>query len=382
MLRPSLLRSAVRLLAVAALLAAVPPAILHGALAAAAGTVFEATPFVLAAHLVRGTPLRLLVAAASCGCGRGLPGALSLPAAALCWLTFGPWVALARLGAALFLARRHIGGPEPSAREPLDELPAIGLGAAAASLATETLRSLGPSALPAALLPAVGLALGGLVGFALPCTTAALAVAAASRTTLPAAAFAILCTAGLVRPLAPAQASGRPRVDARFGMTLLAAACLVLAFRGGAGLVAPRLVPIVAAGTPLALLAFLRRGGGARPGSWLAPAALLAVLAAGSPPPGYVATESTLTDVFPGERITFTGIAHRSGAATIVQRFAITCCRADAAPVAIRTQTALPVPDGTWVEVCGTLVRGRSGLALAVSRSRAVPAPADPFVYR
>ncbi|MFZ1124604.1 MAG: hypothetical protein WAN59_05645, partial [Candidatus Baltobacteraceae bacterium] len=165
-------------------------------------------------------------------------------------------------------------------------------------------------------------------------------------------------------------------------LALVAAACAGLALRGGAGLVSPRLAPVVAAAVPLALLCAVRPRRGTAPAGWLAPAALLAALALGSPPPAYVATETTLGDLFPGERITFTGSAHRSGAATVLQRFAITCCRADAAPVALRTRRPLPVAEGSWLEASGEIVADAGGAALSVERWRRVKPPADPFVYR
>jgi hypothetical protein len=398
--RPSVIRPAVRLLAVAALLAAIPATILQSALASAAGMMFEAAPFVLAAHLLRGKSLRLLVAAASCGCVRGLPGALSLPAAALCWLSFGPWPALARLLAAGFLAARgrllaasslaararRPGHAEPETAGPLDGLPAIGLGTAAASLAVEGLRS--PAHLAGPVTVATGLAAGLFVGIALPCTSAAIAVAAALRTSLPAASIAILVTSGLVTPALRHSRAERPALSGPrsagggFALALVACACAALAVRGGAGLVSPRLVPAVAAAVPLALLCAFRARGAGLPSDWLAPAALLAALAGGSPPPDYVGTESTMSDVFPGERIVFAGVTHRSGTSTILQRFAITCCRADAVPVALRTHRPLPVADGAWLEARGRIVTDPGGPALAVERWRRISPPADPYVYR
>ena len=165
-------------------------------------------------------------------------------------------------------------------------------------------------------------------------------------------------------------------------LALVAAGCALLALRGGAGLVSPRLVPAVAAAVPLALLCALRPRRTVAPCAWFVPAALLAALALGSPPPPYFATETTLGDAFPGERISFTGAAHRSGRSTVLQRYAITCCRADAAPVALRTHQLLPVADGSWLEACGEIVAEPSGPALFVERWRTLEPPRDPFLYR
>ncbi|MGP6192624.1 MAG: hypothetical protein ACLPSH_21785 [Vulcanimicrobiaceae bacterium] len=395
----SAIRPAVRLLAVAGVLAIVTPATLQGALASAAGTMFEATPFVLAAHLLRGTSLRWLVGMASCGCVRGVPGALSLPATALCWLSFGPWVALARLAAGVLLAMRS--GPSRHDGEmgagPLDELLVIGSGAALASLVVEALRLPGSSYIAPALAIVAGLVTGGFVGVLLPCTSAAIAIAAALRSAVPAASLAVLLTAGLTTPglaatgltasarstRAPTspRSSGRPQGKGHFALALLAAACGGLALHGGAGLVSPHFVPVVAAAVPLAVVCG-RSARAATPSSWFVPAGLLAALALGSPPPSYVATETTLGDAFPGERITFTGVSYRSGSSTILQRFVITCCRADAVPVAVCTQQPLPVPDGTWLLANGKIVWSAAGPELAVLRWQRLSPPEDPFSYR
>ena len=62
---------------------------------------------------------------------------------------------------------------------------------------------------------------------------------------------------------------------------------------------------------------------------------MLAGVMVAAPPPAYTMTETTLTDLFPGERLDFTGRLARNGDSAALVRYAITCCRADATPVAV-----------------------------------------------
>jgi len=144
---------------VLALAAALPPAALHGAFAAAAAGLFEAAPFVLASALLPRSRLSRLGPVLGCGCGGLLPAALSLPSVALCWFAFGPVPAALRVVAAALLAiragrRGAHAGPVPTA-DPLADLSALGIAAFAAALAGEGLRAI---ALPAASPPAALLA--------------------------------------------------------------------------------------------------------------------------------------------------------------------------------------------------------------------------------
>jgi len=112
----------------------------------------------------------------------------------------------------------------------------------------------------------------------------------------------------------------------------------------------------------------------------LAPALMLAALALGSPVPAYRgANESTLEDAFPGKYLDFTGEL-APGGETLV-RYAITCCRADAAPIVLPLDRRLG-PVGGWAEVSGTLFVRRGAFALHVEHSRSVHRPSDPFIYR
>jgi uncharacterized membrane protein YcgQ (UPF0703/DUF1980 family) len=106
-------------------------------------------------------------------------------------------------------------------------------------------------------------------------------------------------------------------------------------------------------------------------------------LASGSPSPPLPAIDATnVSDAFAGQHVRFVGIAHAEGEATTLVRFAITCCRADAAPVGLRLDRRLPVAEGSWVQADGRLFVGTRGLTLRVRQAHTVPAPADPFVYR
>jgi len=389
-------------LAVAISLAALPPPVLHAALAAAAGTLFEAAPFVLVAEAATGPSRRLVpafAALAGCGCAGGrLPGALSLAATALAWLAFGPAVALGRLAAGLaiaVIARRHepvrADAAAPRAGEAIEELAALVPPAFGASLAAQALTA------HAAALHAGGVAgnclafgAGLLLGTVVPCATAGVAIAAALAGPLPPAAWGLLVTAGLLglTPTRGAQrdhrtraAQGAPRN--RVASLLLAAALTALALRGPSGLVSPRLLPLALPAAALAMLRLRAGGASAASGAALAPALMAGALLAGSPAPLYRVDATEAAVAFPGARLAFTGVALAAGRATVVERFAIACCRIDASPVSVTLDTRLLVPDGTWLTVEGTIVRAPGGgPVLHTSAWRRAQQPADPFIYR
>lgn len=110
------------------------------------------------------------------------------------------------------------------------------------------------------------------------------------------------------------------------------------------------------------------------------PALLLAAAIVRVPQPSYLATETTLSNAFAGERVAFTGVVQRDAGMTAVVRYAITCCRAVAAPVSVVLDRA--APPRHWVRVSGTLERGPPGLRLRVERLESIAVPDDPFVYR
>jgi hypothetical protein len=389
----------VRSLAVALGCAAIPAPLLRQALAATAGTLFEAAPFVLALALGRGRLVRPFVALAGCGCGPSAgPAALSLPAAALCWAIFGPAVALARFGAALVL--HTLARPSPDDHEepdPLGTLAAIAAPAFFLAVATALAQS-GQLARPWFSIPGPAIApLEGLAGVAVgafaPCTTAAVALAGMLRGSAPFASAGILAAAGLISP-PNFRRSHRPSgsngahdfrgaqgYDAGFGLVIVAVGCAMLAARHGGGFVHPRLVPVLWLAVPGALLVAHARWRTSRLGA-MVPALMLAALVSGSPVPGPGANAGAPDDLFPGEAFAFTGTATTVRGKTVLLRYAITCCRADASAIIVPTDLRLgPVP-GSWIEARGTTERDESGLYLHAQSWKRIAAPQDPYLYR
>jgi len=404
-------------LALLTLIACGAPAILPATLAGAAGLLFEALPFVLAAALVERAaqrarpPVRALAGwalrLAGCGCGRPA-GALGLPALGLCWLAFGPWAAFARAGAALLVvvvprcALLSGGACRPRYREaeaadacPAARVPDSGAVAALADLALPALigalaGTLAPSLSAHAPWP-IAVALGAGLGAIMPCVAGSVAIAAALKGVEPALAAGILATAGIVA----LGRSGPDEADRRAGddpaiLGALSVACAWLVARHGAALEHPRLLPLIgAAAIGCAWLALAtrppdERRGGPSLARWIVPALLLGVLFAGSPTPGVPrADATTLGDAYAGQPLRFCGMTKRdAGGTTTLVRYAITCCRADATPVGIRLDRTVDRPDGTWIESDGVVASDARGIYLHVQTLEVVNAPADPFVYR
>jgi hypothetical protein len=394
-------------LAFIAVAAALPPPVLHAALAATAGTLFEAAPFVLLAEAAAGPGRRALpalAALAGCGCGERFPGALSLPATALAWLAFGPAVALARLVAGLARAAPHIrrrqqagaAAEPPHPGDALAELAALVSPAFIAALAAQALTAHSAAlhaggAAGALLAFGAGAALGAIV----PCATAGVAIAAAVAGPLPPASVGLLVSAGLFgfrsagahgaragAHVAPACLDRSSR-ETRAARLLLAVSLAALAVRGPSGLVSPRLLPLALVGAGVALLRLRARPAAPDANRAFAPVLMAAALLSGSPPPAYRLDATEAASAFPGSRLVFTGVALASGRTTVVERFAIACCRIDASPVTVRLDRRLAVPDGAWLSVEGTIARDPAGaLVLRTSRWSRVARPADPFMYR
>ncbi|MBV9333733.1 MAG: hypothetical protein JO146_06975 [Candidatus Eremiobacteraeota bacterium] len=369
-----------------ALMALCSPDAIRSALAASASALVEATPFLFA-----GIALSLLLKRhwrvaeyVGCGCGAG-PSARSLPATAATWLLFGPYVALARFGAAsiaglvMSRTRTHCDRGDAGKPGPLGELAAMLPAALLAGIATQ----FGTLFDATHRTPIESVLGGALFGFlAAPCGIGAVAVAGALRERDPVAAAGFLCVAGIldVRALR-ARSSRTGGVDA-FAYLMLAAALGIVASRHGDALVHPAFaVPVACcaiAATFLALFASRQRCASVR----IAPAAMLAGALLGAPPPRYHATETTMRDLFAGEELSFTGTLVRTSGSSALVRYAITCCRADAAPIAVRLERPPPYETGAWLRVNGVLEDRGGDMRLRAQRIERISAPGDPFLYR
>ena len=350
-------------------------------LATAASTLFESTPFILAAYGLAAAFARhgaRWAAYLGCGCSGG-PSARSLPGAVATALVFGPAVSAGRLIAATLAARVARPGGCGHRAGPLDDLRQLFPVAAASAAAAPLLAHVPWKALP----PAAALAAGAIAGFALaPCALGAVASAAALRHASTWATAGFLCVAGIADGrtwLARKRAATAAAHDGA-GYACAAVACAIVAAHRGAGLVHPHFtLPLWSCGAALGVLALRFRN--ARDGaSRVVPGLLLAAALLRAPEPTYAATETTLANAFAGESVSFVGTVQRDRGTTSVVRYAITCCRADASPVAVVLEREISYRG--WVRVVGKLANGPSGLRLRLSSIRAVDRPPDPFVYR
>jgi hypothetical protein len=356
-------------------------------LATAASTLFESTPFILAGlalgAVARGNgPVALL----GCGCGSG-PSARSLPAAVATGMVFGPLVAVARFSAAWLASRVLFRGRAPaacthatSAPEELGALLPAAIGAAVAMHAASVCD-------PARFAPAAQVLAGAALAFVgAPCALGAVALAGAihARSALAAAGFLSVAGIADVRAL-PASSrglhgTGTPHDALAYGTASLALA--IVALRHGGSLVHPAFaVPLGVSAIAFAFAALRFR----RHESWrarVAPSIMLAGALLGAPAPAYRETETTMTGLFAGEHLTFTGALVREGAHDAVVRYAVTCCRADAAPVVVRLTRRVAYANGSWVRVDGPVLRSGEEFRLDPERVVRVPAPSDPFIYR
>lgn len=364
-----------------AVVAVSSPDSVRSALAASASALFEATPFAVAGMLLSRIVKRTnFIEYLGCGCGVG-PSARSLPAAAATWLLFGPFVAVARFFAAIAvdaIAQRRTAAVRESTTL-LHQLAALFPASILAGAAAETAETLGTHGLS----PFLAAALGAALGFtAAPCGLGAVAVAGALRVRAPIAAATFLCVAGIV-DLRALRHTAHPKVghDA-FAYALLGAALAIVALRRGDALVHPAFA--IALGCCAAIAIFWAgayrqaRSAAAR----IPPILMLAGALVGAPPPQYRATETTLTDLFAGESLSFTGVLARNGGHATLARYAITCCRADAAPVAVALDRVPPYAAGTWLRVNGTIENRTGDYRLRAATVVRVAPPADPFIYR
>ena len=351
--------------------------VLNAVIVNAAALLLESAPFVMAGALISRLPLRAArntVAYVGCGCGTG-PSARSLPALAATWLAFGPLVAIARFAAAIAMARAlraHACEHKPD--DALAQFAAIApfaiMGAAIVP-AIPAIAGSRASPLTIALTAAFAAFLSS------PCAIGVAGVAAMLRSTAPAAAIGFLCVAGVADLRAWTAKRSRQTQHDCAAYVLGALACAIVAARGGAALVNPRFVPALWLCTAaMAYLAYVYRAH-AKAHLRIAPAIMLAGCFLSAPAPDMLQTETTLSDAYPGERVDFTGqLIARS-----LVRYAITCCRADAAPVVLRLDAPYASHSG-WAHARGVLVRRGDSLRLHAETIEAVAPPADPFVYR
>jgi hypothetical protein len=343
----------------------------------------ESVPFILAGAALQALPFRWnarLVPYLGCGCGAG-PAARSIPAAAATCLVFGPVVAALRVCAALlvdriFVKRTPCEHGEGGLLAQLALITPIAITGAAVSL-------FAPALFGNQSKPAAAFAGGAVIGFALaPCALGAVGFAAVMRTVMPAAAAGFLCVAGIADLRTWIRTNhDRPTHDA-LAYLLAAIACAIVASRGGGSLLHPKLAlalwPCAIACVALAYRYRFESYGRSR----IAPVIMLAGAVLAAPPPEYHATETTLADAFAGERIDFTGTLTRTGNAATLVRYAITCCRADAAPIVVRLERNPAQAVHGWIHARGTLVEAGDELRLRTQSLQRIPAPADPFVYR
>lgn len=363
----------------------VPPETLRSELATAASTLFEATPFLLAGvALARVVPTPAAIAYLGCGCGNG-PSARSLPAMAATWMVFGPAIALGRFVAAVAASRltsdrcTHEGAHTHELPHMLDEIGSLLPAALLSGAAMYVVSSFDPARASSAFQ----IVAGALFGFlSAPCALGSVALAGAVHARAPLSAAAFLCVSGIVDLRAFARnARGIVRHDA-LAYALLFVSCAIVAVRRGDALVHPVIAVALAACAAVALALAVAHRRRQSPRARVAPALMLAGALVGAPAPVYRATETTLTDLFPGERLSFTGVLTRGKAHDALVRYAITCCRADASPVAIRLDRPTAYPAGTWLHAEGAIDNRDGAPRLDVRNIERVTPPSDPFIYR
>ncbi len=376
-----------RLFAALALAGVLPHDALRAAVATAASALIEAAPLAFASAAIAAL-LRLRGDAAAyfgCGCGTG-PSARSLAALVASWIVFGGPVAGMRFVAAVAVARlvrRRAPSCSPqhyATAQPLEQLAALLPAAALAGAAAQLEALVDFARLPAPLAFGLGAA---LAFVAAPCGLGAVAVASSLHARAPMAAAGFLCIAGI----ADARVWAKPKPHASAAHDALAYATLAVALaavavRHGAALVHPALSPFLAACAAAAAASAavhrLRRSAS----SLAAPALALAGAFAAAPAPSYRATETTLAQLFAGERLEFAGQLVRDGRRVALVRYAIVCCRADATPVVVRLARAVPYSAGAWLRAEGTIATPGGDPQLDAERVAPIAPPSDPFVYR
>lgn len=365
-------------IALAIALAAIAPQTAMTVAASAVSVLFESLPYLAIATVL--TPLvgrfeHLLVAYAGCGCGAG-PAARSLPAAVATAALFGAPIAVARVLLASAIARNAPGHEHADS-----DLFAEVVGLVPPALLAASMLQLVPILPLHSVHPMLLWLIGALLGFvASPCALGGVALAASLRASAPVAALGVLCTAGIVPSVLRRRA--HTTMHDPLAYALLAIACGLIAAHHGGALVHPRMTfPIALCALYCAILAWRCRTKSAHVPRWIATAALVVVIV-GAPAPIYRATETTLADAFAGERVDFSGVAVHVRHDSALVRYAITCCRADAAPVALALDRNLAALNGRWLRARGTLERDGPQLRLHVDALTPIAPPLDPFIYR
>jgi hypothetical protein len=352
-------------------------------LVTSAATLFESAPFILAAMLLT-QALRWNArtdAYLGCGCGVG-PSARSLPAAAATLLVFGPLVAGARLAAAIAVDRLQRAIPRPcnhARTSLLAELQLVAPIAAIGACAVLLLPAIAGTHVPRFFAFIAGAATAFLMA---PCALGAVGFSAALRSVMPAACAGFLCVAGILDLRAWMRRNAPAHAHDALAYGVFGLACAIVAAHHGGGLLHPKLAvalwPCAAMGACAACRFRAERCSQLR----IAPAVMLAGALLAAPPPAYHATETALADAFAGERVDFTGVLTRTGDAATLVRYAITCCRADAAPIVVRLLDAAPTSMHGWVHARGVLLARGNDLRLRAASLTPIDPPADPFVYR
>ncbi len=368
--------------ALALALATIAPGFVRTLLACFASIVFESAPYLAASALLApaaGRYARWISAYVGCGCGRG-PSARSIPAAIATAALFGAPIACARLCAAAVFSRWVPRDAHAEhAPDLLGELRALAPAAIVAATVAALAHSLRLDRLSPALEFVAGVALGALAS---PCALGGVALAASLRATAPVAALGVLCTAGVIDVYALRRCDAHESASDPWAYGALAMACAIVTARGGASLVHPRIAPALALVACYCIVSAWRTRDRSSLAARVFTGVVLAAIVIGAPPPMYHATETTLAGAFAGERVDFTGVAvHERGRSALV-RYAITCCRADAAPIVLAIDRNTARIQGTWMHAIGVFEDDGRSLRLHVARLIPVAPPSDPFVYR
>jgi hypothetical protein len=363
-------------LAIVLALAAIAPHAIMAVSAAAISVLLETLPFLAMATILTmivGRYAHGFVAYAGCGCGAG-PSARSIPAAIATAALFGAPTAVARVVLATAVARMHSHDHDQRG-DLLSEI----LNVAPAALLAAIVMQLLPMLPLRELHPFVLWCAGALLGLAAsPCALGGVALAASLHASAPIAAIGVLSTAGI----APSIRVSRAEMHDPLAYLLLALACGLIAAHHGGTLVHPRMtIPLALCAIYCTVLAWRYRTSIAKAPRWIATGALIVVVI-GAPAPIYRATETTLADAFAGERVDFTGIAVSDRVHSALVRYAITCCRADAAPVALALDRDVAPYAGRWLHAHGIIEDHAGALRLHVADLTLITPPADPFVYR